>query len=108
MNTIDLKKLSARKTSIFGTEHLCLSYRIKTVAYFTSIDEVILWLSKLYLTPDKPLDPDSWDPSLGTLSPTDEILRINITDEAICSIIYELFLQFRRKDYSFISDIINK
>ena len=108
MNTIDIKKLSARKTSVFGTEHLCLSYRIKTVTYFTSVDEVILWLSKIYLTPDKPLDLDAWDPSLGTLAPTDEILKINITDEAICSLCYELFYQYDRKDPNFISNIVEK
>ena len=107
MNDRDIKQLSASKLPN-ELDHFYFAYRVHNTKYFTSVDEVLEWLDKILLNKSKPLNPDYSDTLGPTIPATDDILRINILDECICSLCSELFRQYYRKDFDFIADIVEK
>ena len=107
MNDRDIKQLSASKLPN-ELDHFYFVYRVHNTKYFTSVDEVLEWLDKILLNKSKPLNPDYSDTLGPTIPATDDILRINILDECICSLCSELFRQYYRKDFDFIADIVEK
>ncbi len=86
-DTNKLKYLMARHQNPFETDKLSFYNRIKSEHSFQSIQDCINYID--IIINNKPLNPDN---ILPTYCEEDyPILKINIIDEAVCSIIYEIF-----------------
>ena len=93
IDTLKLKRLSARNTNVRFNSKMNLSYKLKNEHVFSSISECLEYLE--YIIYNKSLNPDDlfFDnyKDLG-------VLYANIIDESICSIIYEAYHLIYRHD----------
>lgn len=86
-NINKLKPLLARHQNLYETDKLSFYNRIKSEHSFQSIQDCIEYMSMI--VNNKPLNPDNILPVYS--EEEYDILKINIIDEAVCSIIYEIF-----------------
>ena len=99
MDELKLKHLLARHT-VYDIDKLEFSRRIASEHLFQSVDECIDYLYKVIKkTPINPDDPNGICTSTFKSSP---ILVINIIDEAICTLIYEICQQIHGEDQDFV------
>ncbi len=89
-----LKPLLARHQVLYETDKLSFYNRIKSEHSFQSIQDCIEYMS--IIINNKPLNSDNILPVYSEAEY--DILKINIIDEAICSIIYEIFHLIIRKN----------
>lgn len=105
MNELKLQHLLARHMTA-DMDKLEFTRRIASEHLFTSIDECFEYLTKMItfvsVNPDDPKGPN-----MNTLNDA-PILAINVIDEAVCSLIYEIDQQIYRKDNDFLGYISNK
>lgn len=99
MNELKLQHLLARHM-IADIDKMEFPRRIAAEHLFTSVDECAEYLTKIMtfisVNPDDPNGPE-----MNTLKDC-PILAINVIDEAICSLIYEIDQQILRKDKNFL------
>lgn len=82
-----LKPLLARHKVLYETDKLSFYNRIKSEHSFQSIQDCIEYIS--IIINNKPINLDNILPVYSEAEY--DILKINIIDEAVCSIIYEIF-----------------
>lgn len=102
MDKLKLKELLARHTTT-DMDKLEFARRIGSEHLFQSIDECLTYMTKLMtfvsMNPD---DPDGTTMDTFKNSP---VLFINIMDEAICSLIYEIYHQMENVNQDFLAYI---
>lgn len=103
MDNLKLKHLLSRRFAIIDNDRLLLINRIKAEHLFVSIDEALEYLYMIIR--EQSINPDNLFFSSYKEEP---LLTINIVDEAICSIIYEIYQQIYRKDEGLLSVYRNK
>lgn len=105
MNELKLKELLARHTTT-DMDKLELARRINSEHLFQSVDECVEYLAKMMtfvsVNPDDPKGPN-----MNTFKDC-PILAINTIDEAICSLIYEIYQQMNHADQDFLAYIRNR
>ena len=105
MNELKLKELLARH-STRDIDKLEFLYRIRTEHLFQSVDECMEYLTKMAtFVSINPCDPICSDSNTFKSSP---VLAINVIDEAVCSLIYEIYEQIYHGDPDFLSYITHR
>jgi len=95
MNTLKLQHLLARRYSPQDMDRITFDNRIKSEHVFTSFDECLSYLSKVINKESIGVD------TIKEINyDTEPNFIINIVDEAICSMIYEIYQQIYRGDTS--------
>lgn len=102
MDELKMKHLLARHTTR-DMDKLELTRRVQSEHLFVNVDEAIDYLG--HLVSNKSFNPDDMFFMSFKRSP---ILVINIVDEAVCSIIYEIYQQIYRKDNDMLAYIRNR
>lgn len=103
MDELKLKHLLSRRFAVIDNDRLLLQNRIKSEHLFISVEESLEYLYTIIR--EKPLNPD--DPFFISYK-ENPLLVINIVDEAIVSMIYEIYQQIYRKDESMLSAYRNQ
>lgn len=98
-NTYKLKSLLARNPYAFETDKLSFLNRICSEHIFQSTQDCLEYLE--IIINNKPINPDNILPVHSSEDYT--ILKINIIDEAICSIFYEIFYTINRENKNILS-----
>lgn len=105
MDKLKLKELLARHTTT-DMDKLEFARRISSEHLFQSIDECLDYMDKLMsfvsMNPD---DPDGTSMDTFKESP---VLFINIMDEAVCSLVYEIYNQMEDINQDFLAYIRTK
>ena len=101
MNNSILKNLLSRHLPIYENNKFRLSSRIKDDMIFNSTTQAVEYLS--LVIDGKAINQDNILPSHS--EEKSYIVTINIVDEAICSILHEIFLQVDRHDPEFVEYI---
>lgn len=95
MNELKLQHLLARHPTT-DMDKLELTKRIKSEHLFQSVEECVEYLTKIVVfvsvNPDSPSGPN-----MNTFRDA-PVLAINVIDEAVCSLIYEIYQQINCKD----------
>lgn len=102
MNELKLKELLARHTTT-DMDKLELSRRISSEHTFQSVDECVEYIKKMatFVSANSCLSDGS---NVNTFKEV-PILVINVIDEAICSLIYEIYQQINLGDQDFLAYI---
>ena len=87
-----LRPLLATHQNVFETDKLSFLNRIRSEHSFQSVQDCLEYLN--IIITDKPINPDNILPIYSEFDYS--ILKINIIDEAICSLIYETFISISR------------
>ena len=87
-----LRLLLATHQNVFETDKLSFLNRIRSEHSFQSIQDCLEYLN--IIITNKPINPDNILPIYSEFDYS--ILKINIIDEAICSLIYETFISISR------------
>lgn len=98
-DTNKIKSLLARNPYTYETDKLSFLNKIKSEHVFQSVQDSLKYLQKVIN--NKPINPDN---ILPVYSFEDyPILKINIVDESICSIYYEIFHTINRENKDVLS-----
>lgn len=89
MDELKLKMLLAQRTTVFDADQMQLANRIKSEHLFQSVTECVQYLT--YIAKSISINPDDPKGLKTDNFRTNPILTINIVDEAICSIIREIY-----------------
>lgn len=89
-----LRPLLATHQNVFETDKLSFLNRIRSEHSFQSIQDCLEYLN--IIITNKPINPDNILPIYSEFDYS--ILKINIIDEAICSLIYETFISISRNN----------
>lgn len=87
-----LRPLLATHQNVFETDKLSFLNRIRSEHSFQSVQDCLEYLN--IIITNKPINPDNILPIYSKFDYS--ILKINIIDEAICSLIYETFISISR------------
>lgn len=87
-----LRPLLATHQNVFETDKLSFLNRIRSEHSFQSVQDCLEYLN--IIITNKPINPDNILPIYSEFDYS--ILKINIIDEAICSLIYETFISISR------------
>lgn len=87
-----LRPLLATHQNVFETDKLSFLNRIRSEHSFQSVQDCLEYLN--IIITNKPINPDNILPIYSEFDYF--ILKINIIDEAICSLIYETFISISR------------
>lgn len=87
-----LRPLLATHQNVFETDKLSFLNRIRSEHSFQSVQDCLEYLN--IIITNKPINPDNILPIYSEFDYS--ILKINIIDEAICSLIYEIFISISR------------
>lgn len=87
-----LRPLLATHQNVFETDKLSFLNRIRSEHSFQSVQDCLEYLN--IIIANKPINPDNILPIYSEFDYS--ILKINIIDEAICSLIYETFISISR------------
>ncbi len=87
-----LRPLLATRQNVFETDKLSFLNRIRFEHSFQSVQDCLEYLN--IIITNKPINPDNILPIYSEFDYS--ILKINIIDEAICSLIYETFISISR------------
>lgn len=87
-----LRPLLATHQNVFETDKLSFLNRIRSEHSFQSVQDCLKYLN--IIITNKPINPDNILPIYSEFDYS--ILKINIIDEAICSLIYETFISISR------------
>lgn len=87
-----LRPLLATHQNVFETDKLSFLNRIRSEHSFQSAQDCLEYLN--IIITNKPINPDNILPIYSEFDYS--ILKINIIDEAICSLIYETFISISR------------
>lgn len=93
MEDFKMKKLLARRDTTICLDEFELARRIKSEHLFTSVDEALGYMKTIIN--NRPINKD--DPFFTSYKDS-PVLVANVMDEAVCSIISELFMQDFRLD----------
>lgn len=103
MDEFKLKHLLARKYTVINKDDRLFLNRIRAEHWFVSVDECLDYLYKLIR--NQSLNPDN--PFFVSYTET-PLLAINLVDEALCAIVYELYQQDRRDDQDMLGYFFHK
>lgn len=87
-----LRPLLVTHQNVFETDKLSFLNRIRSEHSFQSVQDCLEYLN--IIITNKPINPDNILPIYSKFDYS--ILKINIIDEAICSLIYETFISISR------------
>ena len=95
MDELKLKHLLSRRFAVIDNDRLWFQNRIKSEHLFVSVDECLEYLYAIIH--EKSFNPD--DPFFISYKDS-PLLVINVVDEAIVSMVYEIYQQIDRQDES--------
>ena len=105
MNELKLQELLARHTTT-DMDKLEFTRRINSEHLFQSVDECVEYLTKMMVF----VSVNANDPKGTNMNTFKDapVLAINTIDEAICSLIYEIYQQMNHVDQDFLAYIRNR